>query len=182
MTIFSKCILNKTSLCINILIITSNYVLAGTDTSDTRRQHIVEFGTFWNRLEKEGETVSDKKHLDGLLFDDSFNKSWDDNYGGLIYGFDPEGNWCDDDKYFWVQAESFAAAALLYKATDNSKYLEHYQSLWKYSWQHFVDHQHGAWFRVLHRDNSKYSNEKSAAGAKCDYHTLGACFEVIKLL
>ncbi|AAZ26979.1 AGE family epimerase/isomerase [Colwellia psychrerythraea] len=116
------------------------------------------------------------------LFDGSFDKSWDDSHGGLIYGFDPEGNWCDDDKYFWVQAESFAAAALLYKATDNSKYLKHYQSLWKYSWQHFVDHQHGAWFRVLHRDNSKYSNEKSAAGAKCDYHTLGSCFEVIKSL
>lgn len=116
------------------------------------------------------------------LFDDSFNKSWDEKYGGLIYGFDPDGNWCDDDKYFWVQAESFAAAALLYKATNEHKYLDNYQSLWDYSWQHFVDHKYGAWFRVLRRDNSKYSNQKSIAGAKCDYHTLGACLEVIKTL
>lgn len=113
------------------------------------------------------------------LFDISFDKAWDGEHGGLIYGFDPEGNWCDDDKYFWVQAESFAAAALLYKATNEQRYLDNYQSLWQYSWQHFVDHKYGAWFRVLHRDNSKYSNEKSAAGAKCDYHTLGACFEVL---
>jgi len=66
--------------------ITSNYVLAGTDTSDTRRQHIVEFGTFWNRLEKEGETVSDKQHLNGLLFDDSFNTDeWNKFYN---FGFE----------------------------------------------------------------------------------------------
>ncbi len=116
------------------------------------------------------------------LFDDTFDKSWDKKYGGLIYAFDPQGSWCDDDKYFWVQAESFAAAALLYKATKNQKYLDHYQSLWQYSWQHFVDHRYGAWFRVLHQDNSTYSNEKSVAGAKCDYHTLGACIEVIKSL
>jgi len=116
------------------------------------------------------------------LFDESFSKSWDENHGGLIYGFDVEGHWCDDDKYFWVQAESFAAAALLFKTTNKSKYLANYQSLWQYSWQHFVDHKYGAWFRVLRRDNSKYSKEKSAAGAKCDYHTLGACIEVIKSL
>ena len=34
----------------------------------------------------------------------------------------------------------------------------------------------------LDRDNSKITNEKSAAGAKCDYHTLGACFEVLRVL
>ncbi len=34
---------------------------------------------------------------------------------GLFYGFAPNGDICDNDKYFWVQAESFAAAALLAK-------------------------------------------------------------------
>lgn len=114
------------------------------------------------------------------LFDRAFEVSWDQQHGGLIYGFSPDGVWCDDDKYFWVQAESFAAAAMLFKVTGEHKYQQHYQALWQYSWENMVDHQYGAWFRVLHRDNSKYSDEKSAAGAKCDYHTLGACFEVLR--
>lgn len=114
-----------------------------------------------------------------FLFDSAFEKSWDKLHGGLIYGFDPQGNWCDDDKYFWVQAESFAAAAILYQVTGQQNYLDAYQQLWQYSWQYFVDHQYGAWFRVLKRDNSRYSDEKSSAGAKCDYHTLGACFDVL---
>jgi len=116
------------------------------------------------------------------LFDRAYKVAWDEQYGGLIYGFDPQGNWCDDDKYFWVQAESFAAAAMLYQATNEAQYLEQYNALWQYSWDHMVDHKHGAWFRVLKRNNNKYSNEKSAAGAKCDYHTLGACFEVLRVL
>jgi mannose/cellobiose epimerase-like protein (N-acyl-D-glucosamine 2-epimerase family) len=116
------------------------------------------------------------------LFDRAYEQSWDNKHGGLIYGFDPQGNCCDDDKYFWVQAESFAAAAMLHKETNDAKYLEQYNALWQYSWEHMVDHKYGAWFRVLKHDNSKYSNEKSAAGAKCDYHTLGACFEVLRVL
>ena len=114
------------------------------------------------------------------LFDEAYSKAWDHTYGGLIYGFDPQGQWCDDDKYFWVQAESMAAAALLYQQNGAAQYLAQYQALWQYSWQHLVDHQYGAWFRVLYRDNKKYSNQKSAAGAKCDYHTLCACFDVIR--
>ena len=114
------------------------------------------------------------------LFNIAYNIAWDDQYGGLIYGFDTDNNYCDDDKYFWVQAESIAAAALLYQVTQDQTYLDKYHQLWQYSWQHMIDHQFGAWLRVLKRNNEKYSNEKSTAGAKCDYHTLGACFEVIK--
>jgi mannose/cellobiose epimerase-like protein (N-acyl-D-glucosamine 2-epimerase family) len=114
-----------------------------------------------------------------FLFEQAYSKAWDNKHGGLIYGFSPDGSICDDDKYFWVQAESFAAAAALYQVTGKDIYLQQYQALWQYSWDHFVDHKYGAWFRVLKGDNTKYSNEKSAAGAKCDYHTLGACFSVL---
>jgi len=116
------------------------------------------------------------------LFDKAMDVAWDKTHGGLIYGFDPEEKWCDDDKYFWVQAESFAAAAMLYKETGEENYLNSYQKLWRYSWDHMIDHQYGAWFRVLTHDNQKLSNEKSSAGAKCDYHSLGACLEVLRTI
>lgn len=117
-----------------------------------------------------------------FLFDEAYKAAWDHQHGGLVYGFDPDKNWCDDDKYFWVQAESFAAAALLHLVTDEGIYLDNYKSLWDYSWQNMVDHEYGAWFRVLKSDNQAYSTVKSEAGAKCDYHTIGACFDVIKHL
>jgi mannose/cellobiose epimerase-like protein (N-acyl-D-glucosamine 2-epimerase family) len=114
------------------------------------------------------------------LFDVAYSKAWDKFHGGLVYGFDTEYQTCDSDKYFWVQAESFAAAAMLFGETKQDQYLEQYNALWDYCWTHFVDHEFGAWFRVLTGANQKYSNQKSEAGAKCDYHSLGACFDVLE--
>lgn len=115
------------------------------------------------------------------LFDTAVARSWDAERGGLYYGFAPDGQICDDDKYFWVQAESLAAAALLAQRTGDAGYWAWYDRLWAYSWKHMVDHAHGAWYRILDADNRRYSDEKSPAG-KTDYHTMGACHEVLNVV
>ncbi|WCE03653.1 AGE family epimerase/isomerase [Pseudoxanthomonas sp. JBR18] len=115
------------------------------------------------------------------LFDTALARSWDPVHGGMAYGFAPDGSVCDDDKYFWVQAESLAAAALLAQRTGDAGYWAWYDKLWQYAWAHMIDHQYGAWYRILHADNTKYSDEKSPAG-KTDYHTMGACYEVMESL
>jgi mannose/cellobiose epimerase-like protein (N-acyl-D-glucosamine 2-epimerase family) len=115
------------------------------------------------------------------LFDAALARAWDEECGGIYYGFAPDGSICDSDKYFWVQAESLAAAALLADRTGLEKYWDWYERIWRYSWSHFVDHTHGAWYRILTRDNRKYNDEKSPAG-KTDYHTMGACYEVLNVV
>ncbi|RQP25426.1 AGE family epimerase/isomerase [Piscinibacter terrae] len=117
------------------------------------------------------------------LFAAGTEHAWDTAHGGLVYGIaDDEKHHgkmvvCDGDKYFWVQAESLATAALLALRTGEGGYWDWYDRLWDYSWEHFVDHEHGAWYRILTPDNKKISDEKSPAG-KVDYHTMGACYEV----
>ncbi|HTO42680.1 MAG TPA: AGE family epimerase/isomerase [Burkholderiales bacterium] len=115
------------------------------------------------------------------LFDAALARAWDAQFGGICYGFAPDGSICDGDKYFWVQAESLAAAALLAQRSGAPKYWDWYERIWRHSWIHFVDHEYGAWYRVLSRDNRKYSDEKSPAG-KTDYHTMGACYEILNVL
>jgi mannose/cellobiose epimerase-like protein (N-acyl-D-glucosamine 2-epimerase family) len=120
------------------------------------------------------------------LFAASTEHAWDRSHGGLYYGFSYDAlhhKWpiCDRDKYHWVQAESFAAAALLATHTGEGGYWDWYDRIWEYSWQHFVDHRHGAWYRILSHDNRKLSDEKSPAG-KTDYHTMGACHDVLNAL
>ncbi|MBI3711405.1 MAG: AGE family epimerase/isomerase [Burkholderiales bacterium] len=115
------------------------------------------------------------------LFNAALDTAWDQEHGGICYGFAPDLRICDGDKYFWVQAESFAAAACLAERTGNAQYWNWYQRIWEYSWQHMIDHQYGAWYRILTRDNRAYSDEKSPAG-KTDYHTMGACYEVLNVL
>jgi mannose/cellobiose epimerase-like protein (N-acyl-D-glucosamine 2-epimerase family) len=115
------------------------------------------------------------------LFDAALTKAWDAQHGGIHYGFGPEDEICDADKYFWVQAESLAAAALLGARTGDAAYWTWYDRIWAYSWEHFVDHEHGAWYRILDPANEKLTDEKSPAG-KVDYHTMGACYEVLTVL
>jgi mannose/cellobiose epimerase-like protein (N-acyl-D-glucosamine 2-epimerase family) len=115
------------------------------------------------------------------FFDVAMEKSWDAEHGGLFYGFAPDGSACDTDKYFWVQAESLAAAARLAIVLNEPKYWDSYDRIWTYAWEHFVDHEHGAWWQILRADNSKISDEKSPAG-KVDYHTAGACWDVLDAL
>ena len=131
------------------------------------------------------------------LFDRALEHGWDDAHGGIVYGFafeslrtpSPTGGVvvagdafaCDEDKYFWVQAEAIAAAMRLFLATGDAAYREWYDRLWNYAWRHFVDHRFGGWYRILDRRNAKYSDDKSPAG-KTDYHTMGACHDVLAAL
>jgi len=116
------------------------------------------------------------------LFDVSYETSWDKDHGGLVYGFDPEMKWCDNDKYFWVQAESMGTAALLFGATGDEKYRGFYNAIWKYAWEHFVDHTYGGWFQKLTVDNKRYTNEKVTSGFKVDYHSLVSCCEALRVV
>ena len=115
------------------------------------------------------------------LFEDAVKMGWDEKNQGLYYGFAPNGDICDKDKYFWVQAESFAAAALLAKRTKDNQYWDWYERIWRFSWEYMVDHKYGAWYRILDSSNNKYDNLKSPAG-KTDYHTMGACYEALNAL
>jgi len=115
------------------------------------------------------------------LFDRAMARAWDERRGGIFYGFAPDGTVCDEDKYFWVQAETLAAAAVFAERTGETAWWDWYERIWAYAWEHFVDHRYGGWFRILDGANRKYDEEKSPAG-KTDYHTMGACYEVLRVL
>jgi mannose/cellobiose epimerase-like protein (N-acyl-D-glucosamine 2-epimerase family) len=115
------------------------------------------------------------------LFTRAVGRAWDAQYGGLFYGFGPDYEICDARKYHWVQAETLAAAALLAQRTGKAIYSEWYDQLWAYCWRCWIDHDHGAWFRLLTRDNVSMTDEKSPAG-KVDYHSMGSCYEILHVL
>ncbi|NDW54277.1 AGE family epimerase/isomerase [Aliiroseovarius sp. PrR006] len=104
----------------------------------------------------------------------------DQEHGGLVYGFAPDGAVCAREKYYWVHSETAATAWRLYKRTGDNTYLEDYLDCWRYAWDHLIDHEHGAWFRVLTPDGKKIDNQKSPPG-KTDYHTLGVCWDILSV-
>ena len=58
------------------------------------------------------------------LFDNTVAVAWDEENGGLFYSLSTDRcTVCDDDKYYWVQAEGVAAALLLWSATKEVRYV-----------------------------------------------------------
>jgi mannose/cellobiose epimerase-like protein (N-acyl-D-glucosamine 2-epimerase family) len=142
--------------------------------------HLTEWAKLLLLLERR-RPAADRVRCAAFFFDTALETAWDRTHGGIAYGFAPDRTICDGDKYHWVQAESLAAAALLAEATGNATYWNWYDRLWAYCWNHFVDHEYGAWFRILAPDNRKVTNEKSPAG-KVDYHNMGACYDILEVL
>jgi mannose/cellobiose epimerase-like protein (N-acyl-D-glucosamine 2-epimerase family) len=111
------------------------------------------------------------------LFDVTMPAAWDQEAGGLVYGLAPDGKVCDSDKYFWVQAESLATAALLAARSGDSAYWDSYSKLWEYSSAHLIDQERGGWYRILRQDNQRYGPEKPPHGKTDFYHPMGAYLE-----
>lgn len=116
-----------------------------------------------------------------LLYETALARSTDIAHGGLHYSHGPDGRLYDLDKYHWVQCETLAAAAALAVRTGKERYWQDYDRLWAYSWRHFIDHQYGCWYRILSPDGRRLSDIKSPAG-KTDYHSFGACYEILRVL
>ena len=115
------------------------------------------------------------------LYGRAMERGWDSAHGGLVYGYAPDGSFADATKYFWVQAEAIATAWRLFARTGETRYRDDYHRLWAWSWDHLVDHEHGAWYRIVTREGAWVEPYKSPAG-KVDYHTMGACWDVLSVM
>ncbi|MDP6968386.1 MAG: AGE family epimerase/isomerase, partial [Gammaproteobacteria bacterium] len=89
---------------------------------------------------------------------------------------------CDKHKYFWVQAETLAALAWLINTTQHTDYQQAFAQLAAYIDQHFIVPNKAIWQRLLSHDNQPLDTWIALPGAKCDYHNLGACYDILRSL
>ena len=114
------------------------------------------------------------------LFDEGVAAAWDEARGGLHYSYGPDKRLYDSAKHQWVHAESLGAAVHLAAATGDDRYWDWYEKLWRYAFDHLVDHERGGWFRALDADNRVASERRGAP--EPDYHNIGACAEILAVL
>ena len=88
----------------------------------------------------------------------SLEWGWDEEYGGLFSFVDLEGKppeqleW--DMKLWWPHTEALYACLLAHHLTGEQSYLDWYERIHAWAFQHFADPEHGEWFGYLHRDGS----------------------------
>lgn len=83
----------------------------------------------------------------------SFERGWDEKYGGLFYFTDLKGmpspylEW--DMKLWWVQVEALYATLLVHQMTGRQDMLDWFECLHEWSWERFRDSENGEWFGYL---------------------------------
>ncbi|MEN6491627.1 MAG: AGE family epimerase/isomerase [Rectinema sp.] len=111
-------------------------------------------------------------------------RGWDATYGGIYYYLDYEGfppeklEW--DMKLWWVHAEALCAFLLAYKTTKKKVFLDWFEKIKAWTWNHFRDPEFGEWFGYLHRDGSPALLQKGGKW-KGMFHIPRALIECMKM-
>ena len=119
--------------------------------------HAIESSWF---IMQEGLRQNNKDIINKALdiFKFSFERGWDDEYGGLFNFVDLEGKSSDkiewDMKFWWPHNEVLYASLLAYSITGEQMYFDIFNRVNDYSFNTFADPDYGEWFGYLHRDGS----------------------------
>ncbi|QFU83624.1 AGE family epimerase/isomerase [Natronorubrum aibiense] len=113
------------------------------------------------------------------LFDAAVDLGWDDEYGGLYYTVDADGEPIVADKYGWVHTEAIGASALLSRTDDD--YLEWYDRLWEHARDHLINPRYGNWYERLTRTHERDGPNHGPA-VEPGYHPLTNCWLAMRVL
>ncbi|MCF2662587.1 AGE family epimerase/isomerase [Pseudoflavonifractor phocaeensis] len=90
------------------------------------------------------------------IFDWAIEAGWDKEYGGLLYFIDclgkPPEAYEHDMKLWWPHNEILIASLMLYRDTNEEKYLDWFDKTLNYCREHFSDPENGEWYGYLRRD------------------------------
>ena len=113
------------------------------------------------------------------VFSDAFELGWDKEYGGITYFKDvlglPIEAYEHDMKLWWPHNETVIASLMLYKHTGKEEYLEIFNRVTDYAFEHFSDREYGEWFGYLRRDGVPTE-------PPCKGHTYKGPFHVMRML
>ena len=97
--------------------------------------------------------------------------AWDQEFGGLYYFLDAQGHppqqleW--DRKLWWVHLETLVALLKGYQFTGNPDCWRWFETVHRWSWDHFADPDHGEWFGYLNRPGEVLLNLKGGKWKGC---------------
>ena len=101
--------------------------------------------------------------------------------GSMRYERHPDGTF-DDERQWWVQAETVVGNLWLWKYHGQAVGLDRALACWAYIREHLVDSAAGEWWWAVLSDGSLDLNHPKAGFWKCPYHNTRMCLEVLSLL
>lgn len=131
----------------------------------------------WFMLEQANHTRDRQLHkLAQNIFDQAYEKGWDQKYGGLLYFIDCKGlppeAYEHDMKLWWPHTELLIASMMLYRDGKDEKYLQIFDQTLKYCKRVFSDPEYGEWYGYLRRDGKPTEPISKGTTFKGPFHLL----------
>lgn len=101
--------------------------------------------------------------------------------GSMLYERHPSGRY-DNEKHWWVQAETLVGLLWLHSRHGRAGALEKAALTWSYIDSQIVDHQDGEWFWSRLPDGTPNRRDDKAGFWKCPYHNSRMCLEAMHIL
>jgi len=83
-------------------------------------------------------------------------------------------------KEWWPQAEAVVGFYNAYQLSGEEKYLKIVPITWNYLQNHFIDEEHGGWYKRVAQDGSIDPHSPKIGPWECPYHESRMCFEMIR--
>ena len=115
----------------------------------------------------------------------SFEKGWDEEFGGLYLGVDIDGGqaYLDnaDTKIWWPHCEALCGSLLAFEVSGESWCIDWYNRTHDYASSHFPDRKHGEWTQRLDRQGKRIETVV-ALPVKDPFHLPRAVIYAIEIL
>lgn len=90
------------------------------------------------------------------------------------------GQWTDEDRCWWVQAECAVGMRYAARITGEERFEKAWLDNWRFIHQYVIDHKGGEWFRRVKRGGQPRVELNKVDAWKCPYHNTRACLEMMK--
>lgn len=102
--------------------------------------------------------------------------------GSMAYEYDPESQHHDNDRHWWVQAETVVGYFYMWHLYGDEEALERAVRAWGYIDKDIIDHTNGEWWWSRKADGTINMQEDKAGFWKCPYHNSRMCIELLQTM
>lgn len=102
--------------------------------------------------------------------------------GSMAYEYDLENQHHDNDRHWWVQAETVVGYFYMWHLYGDEEALERAVRAWKYIDKDIIDHTNGEWWWSRKADGTINMQEDKAGFWKCPYHNSRMCIELLQTM
>ncbi len=102
--------------------------------------------------------------------------------GSMAYEYDPESQHHDNDRHWWVQAETVVGYFYMWHLYGDEEALERAVRAWEYIDNKIIDHTNGEWWWSRRADGTINMQEDKAGFWKCPYHNSRMCIELLQTM